>query len=59
MTKELAFRQKEVYTNRVRIYSQKERIYELSLDMNELEGGCVVDNYEEAARFTLSTRFRE
>lgn len=36
MIKESAFRQKEVYANRVLIYAQNGKIYELSSDMNEL-----------------------
>lgn len=36
MIKGCAFMQKQVYSNRVRIYSQNERIYKPSSDMNEL-----------------------
>lgn len=36
MIRESVFRQKEVYTNRVRICSQNGRIYEQNSDMKEL-----------------------
>jgi hypothetical protein len=45
MIKESAFRQKEVYANRVLIYAQNEKIYELSSDMNEL--GEIAINHSE------------